>query len=145
MSTLRSFALPATLLLFFSAGLRAQSLSIEGAPTDSGFNVGTPAGMRVSLKGAGSDPTRYAVFVREPKDITLIVTRRKWLRMQHMFEKPKVSELMKRSPCPLNTLFRSGMNIRARGIPPAMEWVNRTLPCLHFQKRSLFASTSSGR
>jgi hypothetical protein len=39
--------------------------------------------------------TRYAVFVREPKDITLIVTRRKWLRMQPMFRKPKVSEPMK--------------------------------------------------
>jgi len=39
--------------------------------------------------------TRYAVFVREPKDITLIVTRRKWLRMQPMFKKPQVSEPMK--------------------------------------------------
>lgn len=39
--------------------------------------------------------TRYAVFVREPKDITLIVPRRKWLRMQHMFKKPQVSEPMK--------------------------------------------------
>ena len=39
--------------------------------------------------------TRFAVFVREPKDITLIVPRRKWLRMQHMFKKPQVSEAMK--------------------------------------------------
>jgi len=39
--------------------------------------------------------TRYAVFVREPKDITLIVPRRKWLRMQTMFSKSQVSEPMK--------------------------------------------------
>jgi hypothetical protein len=39
--------------------------------------------------------TRYAVFVREPKDITLIVPPRKWLRMQHMFRKSQVSEAMK--------------------------------------------------
>ncbi len=39
--------------------------------------------------------TRYAVFVREPKDITLIVARRKWLRMQTMFAKSQVSEPMK--------------------------------------------------
>jgi hypothetical protein len=39
--------------------------------------------------------TRYAVFVREPKDITLIVPQRKWLRMQHMFRKSQVSEAMK--------------------------------------------------
>ena len=39
--------------------------------------------------------TRYAVFVREPKDITLIIPRRKWLRMQAMFAKSQVSEPMK--------------------------------------------------
>ncbi len=31
--------------------------------------------------------TRFAVFIREPKQITLIVNRRKWLRMQNIFEK----------------------------------------------------------
>jgi len=31
--------------------------------------------------------TRFAVFVREPKQITLIIARRKWLRMQNIFEK----------------------------------------------------------
>ncbi|MGE5327457.1 MAG: PIG-L family deacetylase [Deltaproteobacteria bacterium] len=62
MSTLKSLALSAPLVLFFSIGMRAQSLTIEGAPTDSGFNVGTPAGLRVTLKGAGSDLARYAVF-----------------------------------------------------------------------------------
>lgn len=39
--------------------------------------------------------TRYAVFVREPKDITLVIPRRKWLRMQTIFAKPKVSAPMK--------------------------------------------------
>ncbi len=39
--------------------------------------------------------TRYAVFVREPKDITLIIPRRKWLRMQTMFSQSQVSEPMK--------------------------------------------------
>jgi hypothetical protein len=39
--------------------------------------------------------TRFAVFIREPKEISLIVTRRKWLRMQNIFDKCKVSEPMK--------------------------------------------------
>ncbi len=39
--------------------------------------------------------TRYAVFVREPKDVTLIIPRRKWLRMQAMFSESRVSEPMK--------------------------------------------------
>jgi hypothetical protein len=39
--------------------------------------------------------TRFAVFIREPNEITLVVPRRKWLRMQHMFEKFVVSEPMK--------------------------------------------------
>ena len=34
--------------------------------------------------------TRFAVFIREPKEITLIVARRKWLRMQSIFDKYKV-------------------------------------------------------
>ncbi len=49
------------------------------------------------IPGEWSRPltTRYAVFVREPKDITLIIPRRKWLRMQTMFAKSQVSEPMK--------------------------------------------------
>jgi len=39
--------------------------------------------------------TRFAVFMREPKEITLIVTRRKWLRMQSMFESNRVTGPMK--------------------------------------------------
>jgi hypothetical protein len=39
--------------------------------------------------------TRFAVFVREPKEISLIVPRRKWLRMQSIFEKYKLSGPMK--------------------------------------------------
>ncbi|MGA2260522.1 MAG: ACT domain-containing protein [Acidobacteriota bacterium] len=39
--------------------------------------------------------TRFAVFIRESKAISLIVTRRKWLRMQSIFDKSKVSGRMK--------------------------------------------------
>jgi hypothetical protein len=39
--------------------------------------------------------TRFAVFIREPKEINLIVTRRKWLRMQNIFDRCKVSDPMK--------------------------------------------------
>jgi hypothetical protein len=39
--------------------------------------------------------TRFAVFIREPKEISLIVTRRKWLRMQSIFNRHKVSGPMK--------------------------------------------------
>lgn len=39
--------------------------------------------------------TRFAVFVREPKRITLIIARRKWLRMQNIFEKYDVHGPMK--------------------------------------------------
>ena len=39
--------------------------------------------------------TRFAVFIREPKEISLIVTRRKWLRMQSIFENYQVSGPMK--------------------------------------------------
>lgn len=39
--------------------------------------------------------TRFAVFIREPKEICLIVARRKWLRMQNIFEHYKASAPMK--------------------------------------------------
>jgi hypothetical protein len=39
--------------------------------------------------------TRFAVFIREPKVITMVVTRRKWLRMQNMFDKYDVNGPMK--------------------------------------------------
>jgi len=39
--------------------------------------------------------TRFGAFIREPKEITLIVTRRKWLRMQNVFKQHEVSGPMK--------------------------------------------------
>jgi len=39
--------------------------------------------------------TRFAVFIRAPKVITLVVPRRKWLRMQNIFDKYEVSGPMK--------------------------------------------------
>ncbi len=39
--------------------------------------------------------TRFAAFIREPKAISLIVARRKWLRMQSIFDKYEVSGAMK--------------------------------------------------
>ena len=39
-----------------------QSISIEGAPADSGFNVGSVATIRAALKGASGDAKRYAIF-----------------------------------------------------------------------------------
>jgi len=39
--------------------------------------------------------TRFAVFIREPTEISLIVTRRKWLRMQGIFDRYQVSAPMK--------------------------------------------------
>jgi hypothetical protein len=35
--------------------------------------------------------TRFAVYIREPKEINLVITRRKWLRMQSIFERYKVT------------------------------------------------------
>jgi len=35
--------------------------------------------------------TRFALFIREPKEISLVVARRKWLRMQNIFDSYKVS------------------------------------------------------
>jgi hypothetical protein len=39
--------------------------------------------------------TRFAAVIQEPKLITMIVPRRKWLRMQNMFEKFDVSNALK--------------------------------------------------
>ncbi len=62
MFRMRYLILPAALLLINSAQTWAQAVTVEGAPIDTGFNVGTVAGFHVSLKGASMDPTRYAVF-----------------------------------------------------------------------------------
>jgi len=39
--------------------------------------------------------THFAVFIREPRGITLAITRRKWLRMRNLFKKYEVSGPMK--------------------------------------------------
>jgi len=39
--------------------------------------------------------TRFAVFIRAPRGITLIVARRKWLRMKKMFSSFETSEPMR--------------------------------------------------
>jgi hypothetical protein len=39
--------------------------------------------------------TRFGVFVREPEEITLVVSRRKWLRLQRVFDDYEVAGPMK--------------------------------------------------
>ena len=39
--------------------------------------------------------TQFAVFIRAPKGITLIVARRKWLRMQNLFDEYELSAPMR--------------------------------------------------
>jgi hypothetical protein len=39
--------------------------------------------------------TRFAVFIRDPERVTLIVPRRKWLRMQNLFRKFQVVDTVK--------------------------------------------------
>jgi hypothetical protein len=39
--------------------------------------------------------TRFAVVIQEPKSITMVIPRRKWLRMQNMFEKYNVNGPLK--------------------------------------------------
>ena len=45
-----------------SRGRAADSLAVEGGPADAGYNVGSTAIIRASLKGAEGDAARYAVF-----------------------------------------------------------------------------------
>src|SRR5215472_19313659 len=50
-------------LLFLAAhSLGVESLSISGGPADTGYNVGSAATLRATVKGIAGDPTRYAVF-----------------------------------------------------------------------------------
>jgi LmbE family N-acetylglucosaminyl deacetylase len=42
--------------------LRAESVTLEGAPADTGYNVGSVAVVRARLKGLSGDPKRYAAF-----------------------------------------------------------------------------------
>lgn len=39
--------------------------------------------------------TRFAVFIRDPENVTLVVSRRKWLRMQNLFHKFRVVDVVK--------------------------------------------------
>jgi LmbE family N-acetylglucosaminyl deacetylase len=55
-------AIAACSLLLAPVILSAETLTVEGAPSDSGFNVGTAAGLHATLKGVTGDPSRYAVF-----------------------------------------------------------------------------------
>src|SRR6516165_2346196 len=50
------------LLLMAARPLEAESITLEGAPTDTGYNVGSVAVVRARVKGASGDPKRYAVF-----------------------------------------------------------------------------------
>jgi LmbE family N-acetylglucosaminyl deacetylase len=48
--------------LFAASRCDAQPISVEGAPADTGYNVGSAALIRASLKGVAGDPSRYALF-----------------------------------------------------------------------------------
>ncbi|NWG11932.1 MAG: ACT domain-containing protein [Acidobacteria bacterium] len=39
--------------------------------------------------------TQFAVFIREPKTVTLVVARRKWLRMQNLFREFEIAATMR--------------------------------------------------
>ncbi len=39
--------------------------------------------------------TQFAAFIREPKTVTLVVARRKWLRMQNLFRRRRISATMR--------------------------------------------------
>jgi len=49
-------------LLTTSGLARASDISVEGAPADSGFNIGSVATIRAWVKGISADPHRYNVF-----------------------------------------------------------------------------------
>jgi LmbE family N-acetylglucosaminyl deacetylase len=49
-------------LLVACSPLSASAISIEGAPADTGFNVGSEATIRATLRGLPGDPAGYAVF-----------------------------------------------------------------------------------
>ena len=55
--------------------------------------------------------TRFAVVIQEPKSVTMIIPRRKWLRMQNIFEKHEmtgtwkvISFIIKNSPVTIGYL-----------------------------------------
>jgi LmbE family N-acetylglucosaminyl deacetylase len=50
------------LMLMVVRSLPAESITLEGAPADTGYNVGSVAVVRATLKGVSGDPKRYALF-----------------------------------------------------------------------------------
>jgi len=58
--------------------------------------------------------TRFAVFMREPKQITLVVARRKWIRMQNLFDTYEVT-----GPVKVVT-FDKKISMRVRGYMSAI-------------------------
>src|SRR5439155_6447573 len=49
-------------MVYCGSALGAEAVSIEGAPADTGFNVGSTAEINAELQGVSTDPSRYAVF-----------------------------------------------------------------------------------
>jgi LmbE family N-acetylglucosaminyl deacetylase len=52
------------LVLVVAAGrtLAAEEITVQGAPADTGYNVGSEATIRATLKGVEGDPSRFVVF-----------------------------------------------------------------------------------
>ncbi len=74
------------------------------------FIVHLPVGIK-AISGEWFHPatTRFAVVIQEPKVITMVLSRRKWLRMQRIFEKYDVSGPMKVISCDVKlSLVSSG-------------------------------------
>ena len=49
-------------LLTASSAARADEISVQGAPADTGFNIGSVATIRATVKGLAGDVRRYSVF-----------------------------------------------------------------------------------
>ena len=64
-------------------------------PEDFVFVYLPPNIKAISSEWFRSSTTRFAVVIQEPKLITMVVPRRKWLRMQNMFEKFEVNGPLK--------------------------------------------------
>ena len=58
----RLYGMTLCLMLMVVRSLPAESIALEGAPADTGYNVGSVAVVRATLKGVSDDPKRYAVF-----------------------------------------------------------------------------------
>jgi LmbE family N-acetylglucosaminyl deacetylase len=59
----RNFFLLVLIVAFVASGAAlGDEISVEGAPADSGFNIGSVATIRATLKGIAGDASRYAVF-----------------------------------------------------------------------------------